>query len=358
MSLFIFAPFIQLIGIGVPLVGCIALFKKEQSKVAMSLMLTNVGCFIINCAYLLLLGAQSYNEAFSMLKMLYLGNALFYFSFMLFLATYLELGSTKLRTTVLAIWGVIEGTLLFVIWIGDPLHLAFSEVSIRGLGFFGITLVQTTPGILYMIRNGALCLILTCGMLYTTIRMFRVKVSEERYNLARLCGAQFVVACASHLTLLVRLPFDVVPICASVSILAIILGVIHGDFFRVTDKGRDWVLEHAEHIFVLADSMYGYLDANSYAKQNFPELENMEKNQTLPDSVKKLFGWGDSCVEIGDKHFTKKVAALEQDNKVIGYSLLLIDVSYQFDLMEQLAAEKERAESANQAKSAFMSNMS
>lgn len=359
MSFFMFAPFVQLVGIGVPLVGCIALFRKEQSKVAMSLMLTNIGCLIVNCAYLLLFGATSPDSAFTMLKMLYLGNAIFYFSFVLFLATYLDLGSTRMRTILMAIWGIIEGSLVFVIWWGDPFHLAFSQITVREIGMFGITRVHTMPGILYMIRNGAVCLILLCGMIYTTIKMFQLKVKEERNNMARLCGAQFVVLSASCMMLLFHWQYDVVPICASFSILSIILGVINGDFFRITDKGREWVIEHAEHIFILTDSMYGYLDANSYAKKAFPELEHMEKYRTLPEHLKQLFVGGESCIEIGEGHYTKKVAALlEQNGKLAGYSILLIDVSYQFDMMQQLSIEKEKAENANQAKSAFMSNMS
>ena len=313
---------------------------------------------IINCAYLLLLGTNSYDAAYAMLKMLYFGNAVFYFSFILFLVTYMDIGSTKLRTFLLAIWGIIEACLLFVIWTGDPFHLAFARVSVIDTGVLGVNIVNTSPGILYMMRNGVLCLILTAGMIYTTIRMFRVKVKEEKYNLARLCGAQFIVSCATHLAFIAHLPFDPVPICASVSILSIILGVIRGEFFRVTDKGRDWVVEHTENVFVLADSMYGFLDANTYAKDTFPSLVGLEKHEKLPEDVLQFFHEGESCIGIGENHFTKKLAPIEQDGKVIGYSLLLIDVSYQFQMMEQLAEEKQKAEEANQAKSAFMSNMS
>ena len=358
MGFFVIAPFVQLVGLGVPLVGCVALFKKEQSKVSMSLMLTNIGCFIINCAYLLLLGTDSYEAAYTMLKMLYFGNALFYFAFILFLVTYMDIGSTKLRTVLLAIWGIIEACLLFVIWTGDSFHLAFSRVTVIDTGLMGVNIVITSPGILYMIRNGLLCLILTCGMIYTTIRMFRVKVKEEKHNLARLCGAQFVVSCATHLAFIAHLPFDPVPICASISILSIILGVIRGEFFRVTDKGRDWVVEHTENVFVLADSLYGFLDANTYAKDKFPSLVGLEKHDKLPEDVLQFFQEGESCIAIGESHFTKKLAPIEQDGKVVGHSLLLIDVSYQFQMMEQLAEEKQKAEDANHAKSAFMSNMS
>ncbi len=358
MSWIFLAPLIQLIGIGVPLIGCVALFKKERSKSAMSLMLTNIGCLFINCIYLLLMSVKSFEAGYALLKILYLGNAFFYFSFILFLATYLELGSIKRRSILLGVWGVIEGLLILLIGMDDPWKLVFSKVDVHRIPLLGITSVSTVAGPLYMIRNALVCSILLCGMIYTTIKMFRVKVEHERRNLGMLCGAQFVVASASCITLLFRPPYDVVPICASLSICAIIMGVIRGEFFRVTDQGRDWVIEHAEYIFVLADDMYGYLDANSYAKQFFPELEGLEKNQTLPESVRMYFQAGESCIGIGDRHFTKKVAPLIQNDKVAGYSLLLLDVSYQFNMMAQLEVEKEKAEHANQAKSAFMSNMS
>lgn len=358
MRILFFAPLIQLVGVIVPLVGCVALFKKERSKAGMSLLLTNVGCLFINSTYLLMFSAESYDTALALLKVLYMGDAVFYFSFMLFLTTYLEIGGTRLRTILMTVWGMVEVTLTLVLWAGDPFHMVFTSIEVREVGLIGITEVSTTPGPLYKIRNAMLCSLLVCGMLYTTIRMFRVRVVHERHNLAMLCGAQFVVASASCLTLLAHLSYDIVPICGSVAILAIILGVIRGNFFPVTDQGREWVIEHAEYIFILADDLYGYLDANSYAKSVFPELTYMQKNQPLPDSVLQYFFCEDSYVDIQCKHYTRKIASLDQNGKVAGYSLLLLDVTYQFHMMEQLEVEKEKAESANEAKSAFMSNMS
>ena len=53
MEFMVIAPYLQMIGLAVPLIGAIALFKKEHNKVAMSLLLTNIGCFVINFAYML-----------------------------------------------------------------------------------------------------------------------------------------------------------------------------------------------------------------------------------------------------------------------------------------------------------------
>lgn len=63
-------------------------------------------------------------------------------------------------------------------------------------------------------------------------------------------------------------------------------------------------------------------------------------------------------VDIKEKHYVKKVEVIVEKNKTIGYSMLLIDNTEHHNLLEQIEAEKTRAEEANKAKSAFMSNMS
>ncbi len=365
MGLLLIAPWIQLIGVCVPLFGCVALFKKEQSKSSMSLLLTNIGCLFINCIYLLMLGAGTEDAALMANKILYLANTLFFFAFMLFIATYLNLGTQKLRTTVLSIWAGIEIVFLFNIFIDDPLHMVFLITEVQMVKGLGITLVETVPSVLYMVRNCILCVMLIIGMIVTTIRMFKVRAKEEKYNLARLSGAQFVIVVALHMRLFVILPYDFVPLLSSLSILAIILGVIRGEFFYVTDQGRDWVIEHTDNALVITDNQHGYLDANPAAKEIFPALKDLEKSEPIPGEIVKLFYDYSFCVDLNDKHYTKEVEVIVQKNKTIGYSMLLIDNTEHHNLMEQIEAEKERveaekerAEAANKAKSAFMSNMS
>ncbi len=372
MGLLFIAPWLQVVGIGVPLLGCVALFKKEQSKASMSLLLTNVGCLLINCIYLLMLGAKTEEAALMANKILYLANTLFFFAFMLFVATYLNLGSQKLRTTVLSCWAGIEILFLCNIFIDDPLHVVFFKIEVQIIEQFGITMVETIPSILYTVRNCSLCIMLIIGLIITTIRMFKVKAKEERYNLARLSGAQFVVLAALHLRLWFVFPYDLVPICSSISIMAIVLGVIRGEFFYVTDQGRNWVIEHTENALIITDNQYGYLDANPIAKELFPELAVLEKSELVPSDIIKMFYDYSYCVDVEDRHYVKEVETITQNNKIIGYSMLLIDNTDHHKLMEQIEEEKERAEAekeraeaemeraeaANKAKSAFMSNMS
>jgi len=365
MGIFLIAPWLQLIGVGIPMLGCLALFKKEPTKASMSLLLANIGCLFINCIYLLMLGAPTQDAVLMANKVLYLANTLFYFAFMLFIATYLNLGSQKLRTSILSVWMCIEVLFLFNLFIGDPFHVVFLDINIQRFDKWGFNLVQTVPSVLYMVRNCILCIMLIAGMIISTIRMFKVRAQEERFNLARLVGAQFVIVVALHIRLLFVLPYDVVPLSASLSILSIILGAIRGNFFYVTDQGRDWVIDHTDNALIIVDNQYGYLDANPTAKALFPDLKDLEKSELIPKEVIKMFYDYSVCVDLSGRHYVKEVESITQKNKTIGHSMLLIDNTEHHELMEQIEAEKEkaeaekiRAEEANKAKSAFMSNMS
>lgn len=358
MGVLFLAPLIQLIGIGIPLVGCFALFKKEQTKATLSLFLTNIACLVINYTYLLLITTETPDGAITTMKMLYLGNALFYSAFILFMTNYLQIGGTTIRTFLFTIWAGIETCILFLLWLGDPLHLVFLDMKVCRVEFWGLTYVQTISGPVYWIRNCVLLCVLTTGLIYTTIKMFRLKIQEERENLGRLCGAQFIIVFALDMSTIFHLPFDIVPICSSVAILSIILQVIRGDFFKVTDQGRNWVVEHTDSILIITDNQYGFLDANPAAMDCFPKLKYMTKHRRIPEEIVALFYDYSINVDIDNRHYTKEIESIVQKNKVIGYSMLLVDNTDNYTLLEQIEAEKERAEEANQAKSQFMSNMS
>jgi len=358
MGVFFLAPLVQLIGIGIPLVGCFALFKKAQTRATLSLFMTNIACLIINYTYLQLITTTTVDGATSVMNLLYLGNAFFYSGFILFIVNYLQIGRPGVRTVMFMGWTTIETFVLFSLWFGDPFHLVFLRTKVMRDGLWGVTYIETISGPVYWIRNCILCVTLTIALIYTLFRMIRVKEKEERENLGRLCGTEFIIIFALDVSVIFHFPFDIVPVCSSISILAIILQVIRGEFFRVTDQGRQWVIEHFDNAFIIVDSKHGFLDANPYAKKMFPELRFLLKHDPLPKYIEAFFYDYSYNVEYSGRYYTKEVEAIVEDEKTMGYSLLLMDVTQQIKLMEQLEEEKNRAEEANEAKSQFMSNMS
>ena len=365
MRLTMIVPIVQLMGVLIPLIGCIVMFRREQIKASMSrvftnmsLMITNIGCLIMNASYWLLLWSETEEGAWIALKMQSIGSVLFYIYFLVFIATYLKIQGRAWTKVILLCWGFVDVLMVCNLWIGDPLHWVYKMVEFEKLGRWGVTYMMTIPGPLYLIRHAMLAIILFWMIIYTLLQMFRMKIESERNNLAKLVGAEMIICLSLCLALLFKLPIDIRPIFASGSILFIILGVLKGEFYNVTDQGREWVIEHSDSIFIIADSLYGYLDANPCAKQAFPELYLLLKNQPLPEHIKELFIDKECNIHIGEHHYTKEIEPIDENGKIQGYSLLLVDVTEQCELLKRVEEEKERAEEANQAKSMFMSNMS
>ena len=163
MGVFFLAPLVQLIGIGIPLVGCFALFKKAQTRATLSLFMTNIACLIINYTYLQLITTTTVDGATAVMNLLYLGNALFYSAFILFIANYLQIGRQGVRTFLFMVWTSIETFVLFMLWFGDPFHLVFLRTKVMRNGLWGVTFIETVSGPVYWIRNCILCFTLTIG---------------------------------------------------------------------------------------------------------------------------------------------------------------------------------------------------
>lgn len=348
--------FVQMIGIIVPLVGCVSILRKAQSKTSIYLLLANLGCLVINSSYMLLLNTSTYDGALTALKMEYFGNVVFYLMFARFLWSYMKIKGHKWIKALFAYWCIQDILFLSVVWSGAGLPLVFTSLEFQWDG--GLVLIRSTPGVLYILRYSTMCLFLFCGMIYTTVRLLMVKIKSERINLGMLSGAQFVVCISLTLMLLCNFSFDIVPVCASLSILSIIASILNDGFFGVKEIGQQWVFEQMEDAFLIVDEMYGYLDSNSYAKKVFSELDHKRQNETVSGEICRLFMSDDKIQQIQGKHYNKKVMEIKEKGEVSGYGLFLVDITEQYELMERVRQEKERADAANQAKTAFVSNVS
>lgn len=349
-----FVNIIQALGAHIPLIGVIVLLHKQKTKVSTHLLLTNIGCLFMNCAYILLLNSRSYEEAMMAYKIQYLSNVWFYFFFGLFAVSFV---AKKYPRWPFYIWGALELAGVLLIW-NDYSGMILESISFMHDARWGFNYLEIIPGPLYMIRLCIISFVLLGSLIYTTIKIFLAKVNQVRYNLARLAGSQFIVILSLVLMLLGAFKYDIVPLFSSLSILAIILSVYHDEFLGIAEMGREWVLEQMEEAVIIVDSVYSFLDANAFAKSIFPQLETQEVGKRISDDIGRLFVQDGVGVEIGDRYYQKKAVAIRQKNRVVGRSLLLVDMTQQRQLCSDLNAEKIKADEANEAKSAFLSSMS
>ena len=386
---------LQVIGSLIPAVGIIVLFYKKQNKVSMYLMLTNIGCLIMNMGYWLVLRSESYDEAMMAYKMEYIGNVLFYIFFGLFVVSYF---TKNVPDWIFYCWAGFELIPLFCLWDERLNPVLFGRISFHKNTQWGYHYVRVEPGMLYLLRYSLVAFVLLGAVIFSTIWLFKIKIRAERERVARLIGAEFVIVLALTLTLIGKMPVDIVPISGSCAILAIILSVVRGEFFGITELGREWAFEQMENAVIVVDSACNVLDANDYAKRMFPEL-NIVEEETLEEKLQKrrnflsdlklktmrwdklilermqvegfqiekhpmpvhlheIFMSEEEVHEIDGRFYEKKKTDILQKGNLEGYCLMLMDITGQRKLLEQVKEEKERADAANQAKSAFMSNMS
>ncbi len=355
MPLNTIAMLVQTCGILIPLVGIFVLIQKEQSKTSMYLMLTSFGSLIMNGGYSLLLRAKTADLAEFGYYVEYTGTIVFYLFFALFLISYFQIRHIR---GLLIFWALFE-TFNFISMQGlVKMELFFRDLSFEMPEQRGFVKVNLPQGPLTTIRNCCICVFLLYGLVYTMFKMHKVASRKEKNNIARLAGAQAIVMVSLVLMLIYEFDYDIVPILSSFSILFIILGVVHGEMFSVTDRGREWVFEHMEGAFIIVDSSYGYLDSNAYARGIFPDLKKRRKSEKISDELYRMMVNESEGEEIDGKYYEKQIVPLENNEGIQGYSLVLMDVTRQHNLMQELQEEKQNAEDANQAKSVFMSNMS
>lgn len=356
MFMEIILPVISIIGILIPLAGMITLLQKEQqNRVSTFLLFTNAGCLIMNCGYLLVHKSRGLENTSVALNLEYIGNVFFYYFFVLFLVTYFQMRYMK---GIICVWSFIQGAELVFLGMEDWGDQSMRHVFFRVQEDIGIYSIKMETGIVHMIRYGFTCLLLLYALIYTIMCIMRTQIQSEKSNLVKLAVAQCVVMISLILMMSFNFSYDVVPILSSLSILSIVLSIIKGDFFSITDMGHEWVFQQMEEAFVIVDSMYGYLDANAYAKKVFPALNKMSKNKRIPDELYEIFMEANTEKEIEGRHYERKIMSIEQEGAVIGYSLLLIDITGQYQLVEELKIEKKKADDANRAKSEFLSIMS
>ena len=350
---------VQIIGVLIPLVGIISLLRrKHQSSNSMYLMVTNMGCLLMNSAYQVILSADTTEQAMAASKLAFLGSVLFYYFFILFLVSYLWKQYPKWPFTI---WAVLEFCGVLIFWDDTLRNWIFEKqafLAIERNSLLGVFEIHIEQNVMYLVRYSWICILLACLLIYSNIKLFRIKDRTGRNNLTRLIGAQLVIVLSLIGYLCIKPAFSLEPLFASLSILFIILGVIADEFYGIREMGREWVFEQIKDAFIIVDKKYGYLDANSYALSIFNELRRLEKQIRIPENIYQMFMSEEQILQIDGKYYEKKIVDIEDKNKVVGYSMLLLDVTEQQELMEKVQEEKERADAANQAKSAFVSNVS
>lgn len=314
---------IEIIAIIIPLAGAAALLQnRQQSESSIRLMLTSIGCVIMNSGTLLMEGAQTEPEADAAYRFAFLGSTMFCYFFICFLIAYLRL---KIPRELLLIWGACECAVIAVQWNRKLRELFIGHFRFVRNETFHVYRAEVTQSSLFVFRNTALVMILLLALFYTMYRRSVNKLPAERRNLGRLAAATFIIAAAMLLQFAAKPNLELLPVFCSLSLLSVVIAMLTDGFFGVTDSGHEWVFRQMENPYIITDNQYGYLDANSHAKELFPELKTLGQNERIPDRLYTLFTANSTHFELGEEAFERKVTEIKKKDETVGYGLLLED---------------------------------
>lgn len=331
------------------------LLSKEQNRAITCLLLSTIGAFMMNIGYLLILQSRDPAVGAMAYKAEYIGDAVFFYFFLRFV---LEYSGTKVDSKLLLIGPIIEVISVPSVWIGQKWAYSLVKHPVW-IGMESIPLFRIKYGVVLYVRYAILIIVILSLVVRTHARLRMVVSRRAKINITRLLLAQAVVIVGILFSVYFKsTPYQWLPLCVTIATYILIASVVRGRFFNVTDRGRTWVFEHLDDIFVIVDNAYGLLDCNSSAKSIFQGLANNSKNEKVPQEVIDLLNSNEMEVTLQGKVYERIVKNLTQNDRVEGYCLFLVDITKQYELLDAVKVQKKRAEDANQAKSAFMSNMS
>ncbi|MBR3449096.1 MAG: HD domain-containing protein [Oscillospiraceae bacterium] len=314
---------IEVIAIIIPLAGAAALLQnRQQSESSIRLMLTSIGCVIMNSGTLLMESAGTEPEADAAYRFAFLGSTMFCYFFICFLIAYLRL---KIPRELLLIWGACECVIIAVQWNKKLREMFIGHFRFVQNETFHVYRAEITQSSLFVFRNTVLVMILLLTLYYTMYRRSVNKLPAERRNLGRLAAATFIIAAAMLLQFAAKPKLELLPVFCALSLLSVVIAMPTDSFFGVTDSGHEWVFKQMENPYIITDNQYGYLDANSHAKALFPELKTLGQNERIPDRLYTLFTANSTHFELGEEAFERKVTELKKKDETVGYGLLLED---------------------------------
>ena len=307
-----------LIGIVIPVVGIIALLRANATKESSLLAIADVICMFYNAVYFLHLSVASMAEAILTLKLSMMCSMLFLLFFMMFIATYLGFRHTP---QPIAVYGVLTVATIAILWDNRYSSLVYNNMSYSTSTANGYSQIEFDEGLLYLVSDVLAILILVALFLSSLVFYKKKNQVKVRRNLRSVMAAVLLNAAIIPLAILFDRVFDFLPVLASLSILILTVNILRGDFFGIINLARSRVFEQISDGFVTMDTENKYLDSNRYARELFPELQNRQIGDDLPEDIMMEFRRGsstpgaeeenaDHARQIGDRYFHTFVTPL------------------------------------------------
>ena len=336
---------------------CLLVLVEQRDSKYEKLMMVIISCSLLqNVGYLFELLAKDAGQALYAVKIEYFGSSFLIPLMVLFVFRYSKINYNRFLFWLMMSFGCLA---MFGVWFCEYTTFYYTKFEFIADDVFPhVVLGKGTYYIIYSVIiyiEMILCAIVTFMKYAKTVEP-RMK---KNYFLLFLSS---VVPMSGHIIGIsgVLGPYDIAPfgVACGVSIFGVAIFSRH--IFDITEYAHESILMNLDDAIVIVDEAYGFQECNNKAVELFPFLGQLELGAAIPDSkFNRLFQKNQPKeITIDHSNYDVHITPVMRNKTLAGYSVVLFDVTQKKQQYEKLRQLKEQADSANEAKSTFLANVS
>ncbi len=340
---------------------CVAVLLIQKGSEVTKLILVGCLCsFVQNAGYLLEMLSNNLDEVMISIRLEYVGGAFISTMSMLFVFRYCRVNFIPwLKYAILG----VDALVLASVWCYEFVPFYYTNVAFVYSGVFPH--VVLSKGFLYIMFSVMLYCELIAGLVVAAVFAIRTSDPNMKKNY-RLLVISNTVPLFFYIAGVCDMidGYDPGPLGGAVGILIFCANLIFRRVFDVVETAHENILMELDDAIVVLDYRRGFQEANKAAIELFPELARTPFGE-LVDSKEfyNLFEKKENNeTQIGDRfydvHINELYARGGIESNFIGYSIIFFDVTESMQQIRKMNELRIAADAANQAKSAFLANVS
>ncbi len=341
--------------------ACAAVLLIQKGTEVTKLILVGCLCaFIQNAGYLLEMMSTNLDEVMIAIRLEYIGTAFIATMSMLFVFMYCRI---KIIPWLKASLLVLDALVLICVWCYEYVPFYYTRTSFVYTGVFPHVVLG--KGFLYIAFMVTIYAELIAGVVCAGVCALRTTDPNMKINFRLL-----IVSNAAPLVLYIIGVcgmidgYDPAPLGGAVGLLIFCGNLIFRRVFDVVETAHENILMDLDDAIVVLDYRRGFQEANRAAIELFPELGRTPYGELVASKeFYDLFdkkGNNEASIDgrIYDVHINELYARGGIQNNFIGYSMIFFDITDQKKQIDKMNELRIAADSASQAKSAFLANVS
>ena len=340
---------------------CAAVLLTQKGSEVTKLILVGCLCvFVQNAGYLLEMRSDNLDEVMIAIRAEYIGASFIATMSMLFVFRYCRV---KVIPWIKYMLLGIDVVVLLCVWAYEYTPLYYTNVYFSEGGVFPHVVLG--KGVLYIVFMITLYSELIAGLVVASVLALRTTDPNMKKNY-RLLVISNIIPLGFYIAGVCNMidGYDPAPLGGAVGMIIFCANLIFRRVFDVVETAHENILMELDDAIVVLDYRRGFQEANKAAINLFPELGKTPYGELVNSKdFYDLFERKDINEVLiegryYDVHINELYARSGMNSNFIGYSIIFFDITDAKKQVDKMNELRIAADSASQAKSAFLANVS